>query len=115
MVLCHFLPYNPQHVVAIINAITGWDMDIFEFREVGERACTLARVVNGGLGLDRDADTLPKRMFEQARDSRTGVPLHPEAFQAAVREVYALNGWDPETGVPTRERLEQLELDWVGA
>ena len=36
-----------------------------------------------------------------------------EAFDQALTVLYGLKGWDLETGDPTRERLEALNLGWA--
>ena len=33
-------------------------------------------------------------------------------FEAAVDHYYALNGWTPN-GIPTRQKLVDLDLDWA--
>ena len=34
-------------------------------------------------------------------------------IEAALNMYYELAGWDVETGMPTKNKLEQLELAWV--
>ena len=34
-------------------------------------------------------------------------------FELALTQLYSLKGWDPETTVPSRKRLEQLSLGWA--
>ncbi len=113
MVMCHFLPYDPGQMVEIINGITGWDMDIYEMHRVGERAATMARTINACIGLRRDADSLPPKMFKEIGNSRTGKPIDPEEFQAALTHIYRMNGWDPDTGIPTPKRLRELGEEWL--
>ena len=35
-------------------------------------------------------------------------------MQEAVDLYYELQGWDKETGAPTRAKLLELSLDWAG-
>ena len=39
--------------------------------------------------------------------------LNEEELEKAKDTYYAEAGWDVATGVPTREKLEELELDWL--
>ncbi len=36
-----------------------------------------------------------------------------ESFLQARTQLYQLKGWHPDTGIPTRERLESLSLGWA--
>ena len=38
---------------------------------------------------------------------------HPFNQQTQITLLYDLKGWDPETGNPTREKLDDLSLDWI--
>jgi aldehyde:ferredoxin oxidoreductase len=42
-----------------------------------------------------------------------GIPYPREEFTKALTFLYNLKGWDPETGRPSRERLEALSLGWA--
>jgi aldehyde:ferredoxin oxidoreductase len=42
-----------------------------------------------------------------------GNALPREDFEQALTTLYELKGWNPETAVPTRERLESLSLGWA--
>jgi hypothetical protein len=34
-------------------------------------------------------------------------------FQAIIDEFYKECGWDEDTGLPKKEKLEELDLDWL--
>lgn len=110
-VMCQFLPYSPQQMTDLLNAVTGWEADTKEYLRTGERAATLARLYNLREGWDPREDTLPKRFFEPFKSGPlAGTGVSPEAFAAATREYYREMGWD-ENGVPTGERLRELGID----
>ena len=44
------------------------------------------------------------------RDYVIDAPVTREALERMVEDYYAEQGWDPETGVPTRRCLEALGL-----
>jgi aldehyde:ferredoxin oxidoreductase len=114
-VMCMFLPYSVEQMVALANAATGWDADAHEYLRIGERAATLARAYNVREGWDPRGDTLPARFFEPFKTGPlAGVPLLPDQFMAATREHYRLMGWDA-SGVPTRERLRELGVESVAS
>ena len=112
--MCHFLPYTPDHMVQLVNSATGWEVTKQDILDAGIRASTMARAVNLREGYDDSADTLPKRVFGPFRNdnSATGKPMDPNETRQAIRKVYARYGWD-EHGVPTKDALSRLGIDWV--
>ena len=104
----------PEDVVASINAATGWNMTLEEALQIGERATNMARVFNIREGFSRKDDTLPERIFQGLQNGPLkGIPYPREEFTQALTVLYNLKGWDPETGRPSRERLEALSLGWA--
>ncbi|HID87440.1 MAG TPA: aldehyde ferredoxin oxidoreductase [Anaerolineae bacterium] len=96
-----------------VNAVTGWDMSLFELMKVGERANTMARLFNLREGFTAADDTLPQRLFEPLQRGRlAGQALDREAFARALRLYYQMAGWDEE-GVPTPAKLAELGLTWA--
>jgi len=43
----------------------------------------------------------------------TGQSMQHADFEQALTQLYHLKGWDPETTVPSRKRLEELSLGWA--
>jgi aldehyde:ferredoxin oxidoreductase len=115
-VMCFFLPYTPEQMVDLMNAVTGWDMDLQEIQAVGERTVTLSRVFNLREGFTAEDDRLPKRFFEKfiQGEPRTAKPLNPVDFEWARTHYYRMMGWDAATGVPTTDTLGRLGIDWAG-
>ncbi len=115
VVMCHFLPYSPQQVVDLVNAVTGWDVDLQETLVLGQRAITLARVLNLREGLTAADDTLPRRFFAPFHkgETRGSKPLDEAAFEWAKSTYYEMMGWDRGTGVPAAEELQRLEIGWA--
>lgn len=112
--MCHFLPYSPEQMANLVNAVTGWDTDIWELLRVGERAATLARMFNVRQGFSRADDMLPRRFFKpfMIQSDVQERPLDSAAFEAAISTYYKMMGWDA-VGIPTRERLEELNIAQV--
>ncbi len=107
--------YDANQLVEVLNAVTGWNVSLFELMEVGRRRLNMLRAFNAREGIDRRADTLPRRFFKEAlKGGKTdGVQLNEEELERAKDMYYRLNGWDVATGNPTRPTLESLGLDWV--
>ena len=77
-------------------------------------ATNMARVFNAREGFTRKDDTLPERLFTPLENGALKGEVFPrDEFESALTVLYGLKGWDPETGIPTRERLEALSLGWV--
>ena len=116
LVMCHFVPWTLRQQVDLIRALTGWDYTDFEALRQGERVATMARVFNLREGLTAADDQLPKRFFSPAPEGASkGTAVDPDAFNRAKRTFYILMGWDPATGVPMQEKLEELGIGWVAS
>jgi aldehyde:ferredoxin oxidoreductase len=112
--MCVFLPFTPQQIMQAIGAATGWSTSVWEGMKVGERAITLARAFNVIQGLTPEEDRLPPRMFQPfEKGPLKGVALDSKQMKEAIRTYYTMMGWDPETGVPTKEKLWELQVEWV--
>jgi len=115
--MCDFVgtPLNGlemEPLVAYINAVTGWNMSLYELMKVGERNNTLARVFNCREGFTPADDVLPERMHEGIGNGPLqGQRIDPGEFLAARRTYYQMAGWDPETGRPTDAKLAELGLE----
>jgi aldehyde:ferredoxin oxidoreductase len=109
--------YGPAETVELVNAGTGWDATMEELLQIGERRIGLMRAFNAREGIGKNADTLPKKLFQPLGGTgpSAGVALTVEEFERARESYYRLAGCDPQTGYPTRAKLAELGLDWVPA
>ncbi len=93
----------------LISAGTGFDYTVEELLTCGERIWNLERLFNlkAGMNPSKD-DTLPKRFLKEAMPEgpKKGsvVPL-----SEMLKEYYSIRGWN-EKGIPTQEKLSELEL-----
>jgi aldehyde:ferredoxin oxidoreductase len=116
---CYFGPaprsfIQVDEVVSAVRAATGWDATVQELLRIGERATNLARAFNAREGFSRQDDTLPDRLFAPLENGPLqGVGISREEFERAMTDLYLAKGWDPETGMPTRERLKALDIEWA--
>ncbi len=105
---------HPDDVLASLNLATGWNMTMEDLLEIGERAVNLFRLFNVREGFTSDEDDLPKRFFEGLENGLLeGESIDRETFLQARAQLYAIKGWDPEMGIPTRRQLEELSLGWA--
>jgi len=116
LVTCNFVPWTLRQQVEMLRALTGWDYTDFEALRLGERVATMARLFNLREGLTAADDQLPKRFFSPTpRGALKSTAIDAEAMNRAKRTFYTLMGWDPITGVPTQEKLEELSIGWVAS
>jgi len=92
----------------LINAATGFDYSTEDLLKCGERIWNLERVFNLKAGIDPKEDTLPKRFLEEP------LPEGPQKgavvkLSQLLPEYYKVRGWD-EKGIPTDEKLKELEI-----
>lgn len=93
-----------------INAVTGWDTDMAEILNTGNRLMTLRQAFNIREGIEARDVQLPDRM--------KGIPAQTKGLFADVtidienlaREYRQAMGWDADTASPTDETLERLGL-----
>ncbi len=98
----------------IVAAATGWDVTPVELMTVGERAINLARAFNVREGISRKDDVLPARLMEALPEGLyKGEAIPKDTFDQALDYYYEFRGWDKQTGIPTREKLKELGLEYV--
>ena len=112
--MCLFMPYSPLQKVGIVQAVTGWNVSLWELMKLSEHGMAMARTFNAREGMVGPKwDELPPRMFEPLTSgSMAGVTIDHTDFERARRQYYAMLGWD-EKGVPTPEKLAELDIGWV--
>jgi aldehyde:ferredoxin oxidoreductase len=106
--------YGPAETVELVKAVTGWQISLDELMAVGMRRLNLMRTFNAREGLDRKADILPKKFFKRLEGTgpTAGIVLSHEEIEGALDEYYQLAGWT-KNGVPTKESLTKLDLNWA--
>ena len=82
-----------------------------EIFTIAERALTMYRLFNIRHGLSVDDDQLPGRFYEGKSGALADRPCDPEAMLEARNYYYALMGWDTKTGVPLKQKIEELQID----
>jgi aldehyde:ferredoxin oxidoreductase len=103
---------NLEPLIEYVNAVTGWNLTIYEAMKIGERNNTLARLFNAREGLGSEDDVLPERLHEGIGNGvLKGQRIDREEFVTARRTYYQMAGWDATTGRPTEWKLAELGVD----
>jgi aldehyde:ferredoxin oxidoreductase len=104
---------SANEMVDLVQAATGWDFDLAEFRKCGDRLQTMARAYCTREGLRREHDILPGRlMLDPLPDGPAqGMLLDRASLESMKNTYYEMRGWDVATGVPTPAKLSELDLD----
>ena len=115
LLLCDFLPWNYIQKTDIVRAVTGWNTTAWELMKIGERVTTMARIFNIREGFKKQDDWLPERFFHpKTAGALSKTAIDPEKLRNAIDTYYKMMGWD-ENGVPTREKLEELDIGWAAS
>ena len=64
-------------------------------------------------GITRKDDTQPRRLLEEKSPSPGRAFGHVVYLKPMLDEYYQLRKWNIETGIPTREKLRELDLDYT--
>jgi aldehyde:ferredoxin oxidoreductase len=100
-----------EQLVGITAAITGWDTGVMEQNKAAERILTVMRLFNIREGLTAADDKLPERFFHPKTDGAlSNKALDPAKMEKAKSYYYTLMGWDPKSGIPLPEKLEELGI-----
>ena len=123
---------GPALASRIFSAVTGRELDETEMERIGERIFNQQRAVmiREGWG-GRDGDRLlgyyhdePLEYLRYNREcqvigkdsvltSRKGEVVKQEEFEKMKSEYYQLRGWDVKSGLQTKNKLEELQLEDV--
>ncbi len=105
--------YNTKQLVDLVNAVTGWDVDVKEILALGERKLAMMRIFNSREGIFRDQDNLPSKLYEKLENGVTdGKRLFQNEIDSAINAYYDIAGYN-NNGIPRNYKLESLGLDWV--
>ena len=96
-------PYHIHNLPSIISAATGLDIDEEGLWEIARRNRNLVRAINVRRGLKRENEKPPDDHWKKR---------FPEYEAKLLDEYYKYKGWNKE-GIPTKETLEKLGLDYV--
>ncbi len=96
-------PYHIHNYPKLISAATGLDIDEAELKKIVNRSRNLHRAFNNRRGMTR-ADEKPPEDHWKRR--------FPDIEKELLDTYYEFKGWNMN-GVPTKERLHELDLEYV--
>jgi aldehyde:ferredoxin oxidoreductase len=96
-------PYHIHNYPKLISAATGMDIDEAGLKKIANRSRTLHRALNNRRGMAR-ADEKPPQDHWKRR--------FPDLEEQLLSTYYKFKGWNND-GIPTRERLEELDLGYA--
>jgi len=99
-----------EGLARLLSAATGLEFTGEELEGIADRIYVLERSFNVLQGVSRRDDRLPQK--PEVRDTPEGERERRE-HERLLSEYYRRRGYDPETGIPTRSRLEELGLEEV--
>jgi aldehyde:ferredoxin oxidoreductase len=107
-------PLLPKHFQRMLVAATGWKVSVGALEQIGERIWNLERLFNVREGKRKEDDLPPRRMLNEAiaTGPAQGERLDKDKYNQMLTEYYLLRGWHSETGIPTVEKLRELELEF---
>ena len=108
--LCHFLAYEDDQIARrSCNAVTGWNATQDEVVTTAHRGLDPRAPLQPARGLHaRRTIGCPSASPSRCRSTRG---CTHEQQDKIVTDYYVEYGWDPATGVPTRETIARLELE----
>jgi aldehyde:ferredoxin oxidoreductase len=125
---------GPAIASQILSAVTGKDVDEEKLEKIGERNFNQQRAILlrqgwGGREGDRLLDYHHNEPIQYLRfdreckvpdekgevGSRKGKVIDREEFEKMKSEYYKLRGWDADSGLQTKSKLKELELEDVAA
>jgi aldehyde:ferredoxin oxidoreductase len=113
MVMCRFCLYSGIKLPLILkalNAVLGTNITVNDAMIVGERVFNTKRLINSILGVNKDHDILPQRIFEPPSPPGGAGVLTLEEFNNMLKEYYELRGWTPNGEIP-EDLIKRLEIN----
>jgi aldehyde:ferredoxin oxidoreductase len=111
LIMCLFGNIDPDAVLHLLNLVCDTNLSLEDLMVIGERGWNLKRMINHRLGLTKANDRLPKPLLQPLEDGG-GAGFTPD-FDGMMDAYYRARGWNPETGFPSKEKLESLGLGWT--
>ncbi len=96
-------PYHIHNFPKLMSAGAGFDMDEEKISQAAKRYRTLVRAFNIGRGMRRKDDRPPDDHWKKR---------FPELEEELLDTYYKFKGWNND-GIPTKESLDELGLDYV--
>jgi aldehyde:ferredoxin oxidoreductase len=111
--ICQFPPWKFSEYVDLTQAVTGWDISLFELVKVAQRTLNLARIYNLREGFTKADDWLPSRFFDpQTSGALSETSVETRQLRQAIDTYYEMMGWNKD-GIPLEGTLNELGIGWA--
>jgi aldehyde:ferredoxin oxidoreductase len=111
LTVCQFMNPGAAKIMTALNAATGWGYSLEELILAGKRIFTLKRILNAKLGSTKADDRLPDFMLTSLKEGGT-LGFTPD-MKPLLAGAYKEHGWDPATGMPGKDTLLKLGLEFT--
>ncbi len=115
--MCQFIMMmaNTANMPSWFNAVTGWDMDLDEMMQVGERISNMRMAYEVREGGNPRLRAVPTRVTGATTEGTSAGPLQGVKLDTELLETDFYNAcdWDLKTSKPSRAKLESLGLKEV--
>lgn len=115
--MCQFvmMAANTANIPEWFNAVTGWDMNLDEIMEVGERISNLRMAYEVREGGNPRRRAVPTRITGETTEATHAGPLQGVVLDTETleKEFLAACDWDTETCKPSASKLNALGLKEV--
>jgi aldehyde:ferredoxin oxidoreductase len=111
LIMCLFGNIDPDAVLRLVNLACDINLSLEDLMTIGERGWNIKRMINRRLGLTGANDRLPKPLLQPLEDGGSAGFI-PD-FNGMMKAYYLARGWNPETGFPSKEKLDSLGLGWT--
>jgi aldehyde:ferredoxin oxidoreductase len=102
---------SPAVLADLVSYAAGIDVDEAEAMKIARRTITFDRAIQLREGMRGEDDTVPARLFSR-REAGAYDNFTHEMFNKWLNHYYKVKGWNNE-GIPTKETLDELGLDYV--
>jgi aldehyde:ferredoxin oxidoreductase len=96
----------------LLSAVIGLDLTEEELTLICERIDNVERAFNVREGFTREDDTLPWRLLNEPMPDGPAKGI-VASIENNLDEFYEISGWNKATGIPTRAKLESLNLQYI--
>ncbi|MBU3914051.1 aldehyde ferredoxin oxidoreductase family protein [bacterium] len=109
--ICHFVQWTIglEQLLDGFNAVTGYNLSLQEFIDIGHRSWLLKRSLNNLMGITAKDDQLPKRILVPLEEGGTDGTVPDE--KQLKNEYYQIRGLDAG-GLPLDRTLVEANLDF---
>lgn len=108
---------DPELMARLTSSATGINIGSQDLIKAAERVVNLERAFIVREGIRRINDYPPRREFEEPLPDGPfkGKKLDREKYDRMLSNYYELRGWSVKTGIPLKDKLEELRLNDVAS